>query len=100
MIIVHARATIKPEKRDGFLLAVKEVIAATRREDGCIEYGAYEDSLTPNDFIFFERWRDQAAIDAHFTRAHTVAFLKLAGESVTQAPSITAYDVAASRKLA
>ena len=100
MIIVHARARIKPESRDAFLRAVGTVVARTRTEKGCIDYGGYEDATVPNEFIFFECWESQAAIDTHFAMPHTTAFLQLARTVVTEPPSIMAYKVSAARKLA
>jgi len=43
---------------------------ASRAEDGCVEYGYAEDVLVPGLIHIKERWRDRAALDAHFQAPH------------------------------
>ena len=50
------------------------VIEATRAEDGCIDYGYAEDVLDPGLIRIAERWRDRAALEAHFKTAHMAAW--------------------------
>ena len=38
MIIIHAHLQIKPDQEQAFLAAAKELIAATRQEEGNISY--------------------------------------------------------------
>ena len=47
-----------------------KVIAATRLEDGCIQYAYAQDVLDPELIHVSETWRDRAALEAHFTTAH------------------------------
>jgi quinol monooxygenase YgiN len=48
--------------------------AATLKEAGCIEYQAYADRGDPGTLFMFEKWKDQAALDAHFTSPHMAEF--------------------------
>ena len=57
MLIIHVRAIIKPESREAFLAAARDVIAQTRREPGSLGYSCYEDIAERNVFIFYEEWR-------------------------------------------
>ena len=50
------------------------VIEATRAEDGCIDYGYAEDVLDPGLIRIAERWRDRAALEAHFKTPHMAAW--------------------------
>ena len=56
----------KPEKRDELAGLLKELAIVTRKEDGCLAYELQMLSDDPSVFFFFERWADQAALDAHF----------------------------------
>lgn len=46
------------------------VVAASRAEDGCIEYAYGEDMLVPGLIRVSEVWRDRAALEAHFKAPH------------------------------
>ena len=46
------------------------VIEATRAEDGCIAYAYAEDLFDPGLIHIAERWRDRAALEAHFKTPH------------------------------
>jgi len=50
------------------------MMAASRVEDGCLDYGYAEDVGEPGLVHVFERWRDQAALDAHFQTPHMAAW--------------------------
>lgn len=49
---------------------LEAIIARSRAEPGCIEYAYGEDVLDPGLFRVIERWRDRAALDAHFASSH------------------------------
>jgi quinol monooxygenase YgiN len=68
-----AEVTAKPEHVDDLRAALKMLIAPSRAEDGCLQYDLYEDREKPGHFIFFERWRDAAALAAHAKAPHSVA---------------------------
>ena len=99
MLIIHVRAVIKPESRETFLAAAREVIAQTRREPGSLSYSCYEDIAEPNVFIFYEEWRTQADIDAHLAQPYTQALLTAATQWVVTPPAIMLHEVANSRPL-
>jgi quinol monooxygenase YgiN len=46
------------------------MLAASRAEEGCLEYAYAEDVADPGLIRVFEVWRDQAALDAHFQTPH------------------------------
>lgn len=49
------------ELRQALVLAV----TAFRQEDGCLSYTLLEDQQQIGRFVTYERWRDQAALNAH-----------------------------------
>ena len=99
MLIIHVRTVIKPESREAFLAAAREVIAQTRREPGSLSYSCYEDIAEPNVFIFYEEWRAQADIDAHLAQPYTQGLLAAAAQWVMVTPTMTLHDVANSSPL-
>ena len=67
-------------------------LTATRAEDGCEHYGYSRDVLDPDLLVISERWRDQAAIDAHFRSPHMAAFNKALGSAKVLDISVKAYE--------
>jgi len=61
------------------LLGLAEVVGATRQEPGCLMYVAHVHAEDPRRVLFYERWKDQAALDAHNASAHLAAFRALVG---------------------
>ena len=57
--------------------AFVEMVRASRAEDGCLDYAFATDLADPDTLILFERWRDQAALDAHGKSAHMAEFQKV-----------------------
>ena len=51
MIVVIARAKIRPEKRDGFLAAAAVCVETSRAESGNLAYDVYESATETNAFV-------------------------------------------------
>lgn len=66
MFIIAGEFKVKAEHRAGLIAMSTALLQPSRREHGCLSYGFYEDHSEANRFLFFERWRDRASIDAHF----------------------------------
>lgn len=71
---IVAKVSVRPEFRTEFLELTKELIASTRKEEGNIFYDLYEDVNTPSEFLFCEKYKDQAAIDFHSKSDHFIRF--------------------------
>lgn len=78
---LHVVATI-PIRADGVPLArtaLAELAEATRAEDGCLAYAAYESGATPGLFVIVEEWRAQADLDQHMTTPHIARAFEVLG---------------------
>jgi len=49
-----------------------ETKATHASDDGCINYIFHQRIDNPREFVCYERWRDQVALDAHWTRIFSV----------------------------
>lgn len=76
MLIVSAKITAAPGKRNAFIKAAQPCIEATRREDGCFLYELYASTEHPDKVMFFERWASQEILDRHMATPHMAAFAK------------------------
>jgi quinol monooxygenase YgiN len=75
-VTVVATISVQPDSHDVVVAALLEAVAATRLEDGCEHYALHQDTQRPDRLVMLERWRDEAALDAH---ARGPAFEKLVG---------------------
>jgi quinol monooxygenase YgiN len=76
VIIIHAFLKVDPKHRDDFLQQAKQVTAPSQAEEGNISYQFFEAPQQPNQFVFLEKWQDQAAITFHEETAHFKAFVE------------------------
>ena len=52
-----------------------EVQGPTRKEHGCLSYGAFQSVRDPDEFYIHTRWTDMAAFERHAELPHTVTFV-------------------------
>lgn len=78
---VHAVATI-PIRADALELArssLAELVEATRAEEGCVAYTAYESATQPGLFVTIEEWRAQDDAERHLTTPHVARAFEVLG---------------------
>lgn len=54
--------------------ALRALVPLTRQEPGCLDYTLFERSDSPGTFYMRESFRDQAALDVHFSMPYFKAF--------------------------
>ena len=92
MIIVTGVVQARLDTLDELRRASLEHVARSRAEPGCLEHGV---SIDVNDglrLVFFERWSDRAALDAHFSVPTSRAFAAQAGRLAAQPPQLRVYE--------
>ena len=85
---VQARPGKEKELRDALL----GLVAATRKEAGCLDYDLHVSAQDPGKFLFHENWASQADIDAHMKSPHVQAMLPRVDELCVAFPEITAWE--------
>lgn len=75
MILVMGTFRLPPEALATALPMAQRVVAATRAEDGCFAYSYAQDLFDPGLIHVSEKWRDRAALQAHFKSAHMQAWM-------------------------
>jgi quinol monooxygenase YgiN len=74
MVLIVGTVRLPPENLARAREPMARVISATRAEDGCLEYSYAEDVLDAGLIHINELWRDQAALDRHFTTEHMASW--------------------------
>ncbi|HEY3042901.1 MAG TPA: antibiotic biosynthesis monooxygenase [Vicinamibacterales bacterium] len=66
---------VMPASRGPAVAALKQYRDASRKDDGYVRVEFFEQMGRPGHFAVLETWRDQKALDAHGTAAHTKQLL-------------------------
>jgi quinol monooxygenase YgiN len=53
---------------------LRSLVAPTRAEPGCMAYDLHESNTEPGRFVFYETWKQEADLDAHFQTPHMMEF--------------------------
>lgn len=93
MIVLAAKFVGKPERRGSIISLAATVAKPSRAESGCISYNFYEQQPTNNEFLFFEEWADQAALDYHFQTPHFKKFMEQFPDLIQGKPLIRVYEI-------
>ena len=75
-LFIFARFHAHQGQEAGVAAAIRETVAASRAEPGCVVIEAYRSTRDPLLFYIHSRWVDEAAFETHATQAHTVLFLE------------------------
>lgn len=70
MLIVMGTVRIDPARIADALPAMSRMVAASNAEDGCLLYAYSQDLTDPGLVRVSEKWRDRAALKAHFETPH------------------------------
>jgi quinol monooxygenase YgiN len=81
-IIVPINA--KQECRDKVLEKLLELTALTNKEAGNICYCLHENAADPKQFVIYEKWKDQAALDFHMEQDYLKNFLAESEELLSE----------------
>ena len=93
MLVLSGKFTVKPEHREKLMQMAAALVAPSNAEEGCISYQFYQDGSNPNNFLFFEEWKNQAALDSHFQKPYFLEFAEKLPEMIIGKANITTYEV-------
>lgn len=99
VIVITGWLRFHPDDLDAALPGARAVTLATRAEDGCLEYAYARDLDDPGMLRITERWRDMAALEAHFRAPHMAEWQRRRSALRLLERKVTAYEIAAERDL-
>ena len=74
MIVIAGTISIDPARRDVAIAAMRELMAETRKEKGCVAYAMSGDFDDAGTIRLFEEWESQDALNAHMKAPHMAKF--------------------------
>ncbi len=82
--VIQARAG----HEDTVRAALQQLVAATRREPGCLSYDLKVATDQPTVFVTVQRWSGPSDLAAHMQSPHIAAALEAAGPHLALPPAI------------
>ena len=83
-ITTIARLKAKPGAEARLEEALKSLIEPTRAEGGCIDYTMHRDLEEPGAYYFYDNWRSQEDLDAHFQMPHMMRIIEIAPDVLAE----------------
>ena len=92
MIIITGNVEIREMcLGDALALSLKHC-AQSRQEPGCISHDVTSDVGNPCKLFFFQRWTDNAAVQAHFALESSQQFVKNLSALCASAPQMEMFE--------
>ena len=98
MIILAAVLSAKPGKEAELEAALKSVIPQVEAEQGTLQYVLHRSVKEPGKFFFYEKYRDQAALDFHGSTPYLKDLFRQIADLLAEKPSISLYEEIAAIK--
>ncbi len=75
-LFVFARFHARPGQEEAVAEALRDVLAPSREEEGCLGLHTFRSVRDPGLFYIHSRWTNEAAFDLHARMPHTVRFVE------------------------
>ena len=92
MIVVMAKVSVIPEKKQELLDLAKPVMETTRKEEGCVSYVLLDNPYDPGGCMFVEEWTDLASLQKHAAAPHIAEWRKQSRELLSGKNVLTIYQ--------
>jgi quinol monooxygenase YgiN len=81
-LFVFGRFRVKPGKEKEYEEALREVLEASRKEEGCLEIHGYRSVRDARLYYLHSRWENEEVFEEHARLAHTVKYLERVEELI------------------
>jgi quinol monooxygenase YgiN len=92
MLILSGGVTARADTIADMLRASLEHVHRSRLEPGCVSHDVSIDAENPLRLMFFERWRDEAALKTHFAVPASRSFGKLLQQLAAEPGAMHIHD--------
>jgi quinol monooxygenase YgiN len=97
MIVVLGSILARAETFEALHQLGLEHVHRSRGEPGCISHDVHVHAENPLKLVFVEKWRDTAALAAHFQVKDSIDFVVKARKLSAEAPVIEVFEATAAR---
>jgi len=76
VLTVIARYRTQPGAGDAVAAILAKHVAATRAEQGCVQFDACRSHDDPDEFVLYEKYLDEKAFETHRRTAHFATYIE------------------------
>jgi quinol monooxygenase YgiN len=88
-LFIFAKFHARDGQEEALAAALRDVLAPSREEPGCLEIGHYRSIRDQGLFYVHSRWVDEAAFETHARLPHTVRFIERAQQLIDHPLDVT-----------
>jgi quinol monooxygenase YgiN len=92
MIIITGTSKIKSERWEEAVGIVKELVAKSRADEGCVRYNFYEPLDEQYSFFNFEVWASPEALEKHMQTPHLRKFFAFIQQAASSPLKLEKYE--------
>ena len=92
-VTLIAQITAKTGQEDALKVHLEALVPPSRAEDGCINYDLHQSSSNPCEFMFYENWINQAALDFHNGTHHLTSLPSKIGDLLAKDVVLSFYTM-------
>lgn len=94
MLMTIAKFEARPEFRMKLLELALALVEHSRSENGCLEYGCYQDITNADRLLMVGRWTNQEVLENHYESEQFRQLVTQFADWVVEAPpSVSLYEV-------
>ena len=75
-LFIFGRFHARPGQQGALAEALRDVLAPSREEPGCLGIHAFRSTRDPQLYYIHSRWKDEAAFEIHAGLPHTLRFVE------------------------
>jgi quinol monooxygenase YgiN len=90
-IRVVAKHYVNPKKLQEFIGLCKNLVEESVKEEGCIEYGVYQELENSGILTMLEEWKDESSLKEHLNSNHFREISPLLSEYLERETEIDIY---------
>lgn len=91
--MIIAKVYLKPGKEADFIKTAQVIIENSNTEPGCENYALYQDPIEKTNFVFVERYKNQDAVDSHFSKPYFKDFGPKISDMTSKPLEIKIFDI-------
>ena len=91
-LTVVARIVGKPGQGDAVEAVLRQLVAPTQGEEGCLHYSLHRGTDNPDSFVTIEKWTGPEALAQHMGTPHVAAAVGAATELLAEPLDIQSFS--------
>lgn len=89
---VTARFVARDESREALRKILDALVDPVRRDPGCERCHFTQSQTNPNEFVFIEEWKDDAALDRHLAEAYVAKAIEDTSSLLAEPVDLQRFD--------